>query len=265
MAINKEGSVYTFSFAAIMVIITGASLAMVSMGLKPDIKKNEADKKMMDILSSINVESERSNAAEIFNSIVTERIVIDAKGEVLRSATGAVEATDKQDPFNVDVKKEYKQMVSKIVQANKNDKPVLLEKVSEQPVNYPLFKCENDGNTYYVVPMVGTGLWGPIWGYVALNDDMKTVYGASFDHKTETPGLGAEIKEDFFEMPFAGKSIYQGDEYVSISVLKAGKAGDSKYAVDGITGGTITSNGVGEMIYRTMAIYDKYFQNQRAK
>ncbi len=264
MAINKEGSVYTFSFAAIMVIVTGAALAMVSMGLKPDIKKNEADKKMMDIMSSISVDSERSNAAELFNTIVTERIVLNAKGDVIRNATGEVVATDKDDPFNVDVKKEYKKMVSKIVQANKNDKPVLLEKVAEQDVNYPLFKCENEGKTFYVVPMVGTGLWGPIWGYVALNEDMKTVYGASFDHKTETPGLGAEIKEDFFEVNFAGQSIYKEDEYVSISVVKAGKAGDSKHAVDGITGGTITSNGVGEMVYRTMAIYDNYFKKQRA-
>ncbi|NNC83084.1 MAG: NADH:ubiquinone reductase (Na(+)-transporting) subunit C [Flavobacteriales bacterium] len=264
MAINKEGNGYTFGFAAVMVILVGASLAMVSMGLKPDIKKNEADKKMMDILGSIDVESTRENAAEIFNTMVTERILVNAQGEVIRSATGPVDPADAEDPFNVDVRKEYKQMVSKIVQANKNDKPVLIEKVSELPVNYPLFKAEKDGETYYVVPMVGTGLWGPIWGYVSMESDMKTVYGATFDHKTETPGLGAEIKEDFFEEQFEGESTYEDGDFVSISVVKGTSSPDDKNAVDGITGGTITSNGVAEMVYRTLAIYDNYFKKQRA-
>ena len=263
MAINKEGNGYTFAFAAIMVVITGASLAMVSLGLKPDIKKNEADKKMMDILSSISVDSERNNAAVKFEEIVKERILLNAKGELVKSVDGKLDPADKADPFNVDVKKEYKKMVSKIVQANKNDKPVLLQKVSEQNVQYPLFRCEKNDSTFYVVPMVGTGLWGPVWGYVAMNEDLLTVYGASFDHKTETPGLGAEIKEPQFEDLFPGKKIYKGDEYVSVSVLKAGKAGDSEYAVDGITGGTITSVGVSEMIYRTLAIYDNYFKTIR--
>jgi Na+-transporting NADH:ubiquinone oxidoreductase subunit C len=263
MAINKEGSGYTFGFAALMVVIVGASLAMVSMGLKPEIKKNEADKKMMDILSSIGVESERTSADGIFTNVVSDRILINAEGEVMSSMTGTVDFTDKSDPFNVDVQKEYKQMVSKIVQANKNDKPTLLQKVGEQPVNYPLFKCQKNDSTFYVVPMVGTGLWGPVWGYVALLDDMKTIYGASFDHKTETPGLGAEIKEDFFEVTFKNKSIYKDGNYVSVSVVKSGKAGDSNNAVDGITGGTITSNGVSEMLYRTLAIYDNYFKTQR--
>ena len=232
MAINKEGSGYTFAFAAIMVIITGASLAIVSLGLKPDIKKNEADKKMMDILSSIEVESTRTNAAIIFEDIVKERILLNAKGEVLKNVESVLDPTDKGDPFNVDVKKEYKKMVSKIVMANKNDKPVLLEKVSEQNVQYPLFRCEKNDSVFYVVPMVGTGLWGPLWGYVAMNEDLNTIYGAAFDHKTETPGLGAEIKESQFEDLFPGKKIYKDNKYVSVTVTKAGKAGDSEHAVD---------------------------------
>ncbi|NND94931.1 MAG: NADH:ubiquinone reductase (Na(+)-transporting) subunit C [Flavobacteriales bacterium] len=263
MAINKEGNGYTFGFAALMVILVGASLAMVSIGLKPEIKKNEADKKMMDILSSIGVDSERSTAADVFNSVVKERILIDASGEVISSATGQVDPTNSEDPFNVDVKKQYKQMISKIVQANKNDKETLIDLVSQQPVEYPLFRCEKEGEEFYVVPMVGTGLWGPIWGYVAMQEDMKTVYGASFDHKTETPGLGAEIKEDFFEEQFVGESTYKEGDFVSIAVVKGTSKAENKNAVDGITGGTITSNGVGEMVYRTMAIYDNYFKKQR--
>jgi Na+-transporting NADH:ubiquinone oxidoreductase subunit C len=263
MAINKEGSGYTFGFAAILVIVTGASLAIVFTGLNSFIKKNEADKKMMDILSSIGVESERTTAAAVFADIVEERILLDGAGAVVTTMSEPVTPGDKADPFNVDVRKEYKQKVSKIVQANKNNKKVLLAKVALEDVQYPLFKCTKNDSTFYVVPMVGTGLWGPIWGYVALNEDMKSIYGASFDHKSETPGLGAEIKEPFFEDTFIDKEIYEESKYVSVSVVKSGKAGNSKYAVDGITGGTITSNGVSEMMYRTMAIYDNYFKTQR--
>ena len=264
MGVNKEGGGYTFLFAAIMVIVTGASLAMVSLTLKPDIKKNEADKKMIDILGSINVtEATRENAAKLFTEYVKERIVLDDQGNVVSSMEGAVDPQNPADPFNVDVQKEYKQKISKLVQAYKNDRSTLLAKVDEQNVNYPLFRCERDGKQYFVIPMVGTGLWGPIWGYVALESDMSTVYGASFDHKTETPGLGAGIKEPMFEDQFQGENIYDNGTYVSIDVKKGGSPADDKHAVDAITGGTITSNGVDEMLYRTLAIYDNYFKKVR--
>ena len=111
-----------------------------------------------------------------------------------------------------------------------------------------------------MVPVVGKGLWGPIWGYVALESDMETIYGAVFDHKTETPGLGAEIKEGFFQAPFKGKKINHGRPAL-YAVVKGGAPTTTEYSVDGITGGTITSKGVGEMVDRTMAIYLKYFQS----
>ena len=263
MALNKDSNGYTFGFAIAMVVVVGASLALVSMALKSDIKKNEADKKMMDILASVGVEATRDNASELFEEMVKERILIDAEGNVINEMGGAVDPTNAEDPFNTDVKKDYKSHLSKLVQAYKNDKETLLAEVSQTPVTYPLFRCEKDGGSFYVVPMVGTGLWGPIWGYVALESDMQTVYGASFDHKTETPGLGAEIKEDFFEEQFPGEQIYNNGSYVSIDVVKGTSSPDNKNAVDGITGGTITSNGVDEMIYRTMAIYDNYFKKQR--
>jgi len=110
MAVNKEGQGYTFLFAAIMVIVTGASLAMVSLELKPDIKKNEADKKMMDILGSINVQdATRENAAALFSEYVKERMVLDVNGEVVSTMDGAVDPQNTIDPFNIDVQKEYKQ------------------------------------------------------------------------------------------------------------------------------------------------------------
>ena len=125
-------------------------------------------------------------------------------------------------------------------------------------MNFPLFVCNKEGQDLYVVPVVGNGLWGPIWGFVALESDMETIYGAVFNHKTETPGLGAEIKEGFFQDPFKGKKISKVSPH--FAVVKGG-APTTEYSVDGITGGTITSKGVGEMVDRTMAIYLKYFQS----
>ena len=124
-----------------------------------------------------------------------------------------------------------------------------------------MFVCtKENGEKNFIIPMVGKGLWGPIWGYVALKQDMNTIAGATFDHKTETPGLGAEIKEEEFEKQFIGKSIFDDNEFVSVLVLKGGVKEGEEHSVDGISGGTITSNGVSEMIERTLRIYEPYFK-----
>lgn len=269
MAFNKDSNGFTFGFAILMVVVVGVALASLSLTLKEPIKKNEAEKKMMDILASIGVESTRANAGAMFAEYVKERIEINPAGEVVNKATAVeVDPQDVTDPFNADVKKDYKKSVSSLVQSYKNDRSKLLEEVAKIPedqLRQPLFICEKDGETIYVVPMGGTGLWGPIWGYVALEADGRTIYGASFDHKTETPGLGAEIKEGFFEDAFVGETTYNDkNEFTSVKVVKGGASPDDKSAVDGITGGTITSNGVDEMVYRTLAIYKNYFEKNIA-
>lgn len=263
MAINKESNAFTFGFSIAMVIVVGAILTFLFIRWKPLFEKNDADKKMVDILSAINIESERSNSKELFDRYVVKRISVSFDGQVVEERQGEVNTSDKADPFNTDVKKDYKSGTSKLVLQYKGDKPKLMEEVSKIDQTYPLYICEKNDSTFYVMPMVGTGLWGPVWGYVSLNEDKNTVYGASFDHKTETPGLGAEIKEDMFEKPFSGKKIYDVEgNYTSISVEKGGVDPDNaSHEVDGITGGTITSNGVDEMLYRTMKIYTNYFES----
>ena len=107
-------------------------------------------------------------------------------------------------------------------------------------------------------------MWGPIWGFVAFEKDCNTVFGASFDHKTETPGLGAEIRESFFEDEFIGKKILDDNSsFVSISVVKGGAKEGSYHEVDGITGGTITSDGVTNMLKADLDIYNNYFKTIR--
>ncbi len=236
MAFDKNSNGVTFGFAVAMVVVVGAILSLAAMGLKPFQKKNIEMEKKQNILSAINVECEREEAPELFDQYVREQLVINSAGGIVEGDVAA---------FDVDVKKEYKEW-----KANAR---------APEEINYPLFVCDKEGSTYYVIPMVGTGLWGPIWGYIALESDLNTVYGATFDHKTETPGLGAEIKEKNWSDQFPGDRIYL-DGSVKMTVLKGGGGSADEYGVDGITGGTITSRGVDEMIKRTMAVYQNYFQ-----
>ena len=268
MAINKNSTAFTFGFAIIMVIVVGAVLAFLSVSLKPAQEKNAADKKMMNILGAVLIETTRDNAQAEFSKYVTERVSIDFEGKVIETRTEALKAKseDPNDPFYIDSQKLYKNFIKKAVNSNKEQSAYesAMKELSSNPksnVQYSAFKVEKDGATYWVVPMVGTGLWGPIWGYVSLEGDYKTVYGATFDHKGETPGLGAEIKESFFTDQFGGKELDLNDPKSTYFTVQKAGAGASSSSVDGITGGTITSKGVEEMMNRTFDIYLDYFTN----
>jgi Na+-transporting NADH:ubiquinone oxidoreductase subunit C len=266
MAINKNSNGYTFMFAIIMVVVVGAALAFTSLSLKPQQTKNDADKKMLDILGAIQVDATRDNAAEMFGKYVTERTAINYNGEVVATKSGAIDPTDKNDPFNIDVQKEYRSEVKAILKGAGKDQAKIDAGLATANVSYPLYTCVKDGKTLLVIPVVGTGLWGPIWGYVALEEDKQTIFGTKFDHKSETPGLGAEIKEVPFQEKFIGKKLNQSSATV-FSVVKGGSP-TNENSVDGITGGTVTSKGVDEMINRTLKVYMKYFEtanNQRAQ
>lgn len=128
----------------------------------------------------------------------------------------------------------------------------------------PLYVYEQDGKVYYIVSVRGNGLWDEIWGNVALKEDLNTIAGASFDHKGETPGLGAEIKDNpAFPAQFKGKEIYDEGEFVSVTVRKGG-ARDPEHEVDGISGATVTADGVTEMLYRGIKYYEPYFEDLRS-
>ncbi|MPN26722.1 Na(+)-translocating NADH-quinone reductase subunit C [bioreactor metagenome] len=126
----------------------------------------------------------------------------------------------------------------------------------------PLYIAEIDGATKYIIPLRGTGLWGPIWGYIALNEDKNTVYGAYYSHASETPGLGAEIAQTNFQQEFVGKRIINDkSKFVSIAVMKPGQIAENQDQVDGISGGTITSKGVEKMLLSCIGQYEAYLKN----
>ena len=122
-----------------------------------------------------------------------------------------------------------------------------------------------EGKTVYIIPMSGAGLWGSIWGYLAVNDDGSTIYGADFDHAGETPGLGAEIADRAFGIQFAGKEIIKDGNFLSIAVVKPGQTDLHRDYVDGISGGTITSKGVDNMLLNSVGEYKSFLMNLNSK
>jgi Na+-transporting NADH:ubiquinone oxidoreductase subunit C len=138
-----------------------------------------------------------------------------------------------------------------------------MAKERKKPVDdrrLPLFVYEYEGDKFYILSVRGNGLWDEIWGNIALESDINTIAGASFDHKGETPGLGAEIKDNpAFSRNFIGTKIFRDGDFVSVTVRKGG-ARDETYEVDGISGATITADGVTDMMYNGLKLYLPYLE-----
>ena len=230
---RSYSNTYIFIFSSIMVIVVAALLSVAAMTLQPFQKKNVEINKKQNILTSINIESTAKNAEELYEQYILEIFAINTSGEKQEGV----------DAFKIDMKKE------------------LAKPLNER--NLPIFISSLEGSKQYIIPVYGKGLWGPIWGYVALKDDLSTILGATFSHKGETPGLGAEIDTKDFQSRFLEKEIFnEQGKFVSVSVLKAGTANpDSKYEIDGISGGTITGVGVDAMLKDCLSSYETYFKN----
>ncbi|MFN3874616.1 MAG: NADH:ubiquinone reductase (Na(+)-transporting) subunit C [Flavobacteriales bacterium] len=240
MAIDKNSNSFTFLFAAVLVAVVGTLLAVAFLALKPAYEENVRREKMQNILASMNVTVERDAAPARYQDLVKETVLIDAQGRPVQG-----------DAFSLDVLKQYKDWKAGVLQA--------------EDLKYPVYKANVEGKELYVLPVVGTGLWGPIWGYLSVQSDGRTVFGSVFDHKGETPGLGAEIATPYFTGQFPGKTITdEQGAYTGIKVYKGGTQTTDPHGVDGISGGTITSDGVNEMLLRTLAIYDKYLKTVTA-
>ncbi|MCU0349635.1 MAG: NADH:ubiquinone reductase (Na(+)-transporting) subunit C [Flavobacterium sp.] len=233
---RTDSNGYTIIFSIVMVVVVGSLLAFFANFTKDLRVKNDQVKAQIDILSAIGVAADRSNATEMFAQYIKEQKVI----------TGA-EVSDDDKAYLIDVKKE--------MDAAKKGNTQRL----------PLFVAEKDGKTLYIMPVRGNGLWDAIWGYIALNDDLKSINGVYFDHKAETPGLGANITESFFTEDFKGEYIYDASgNFKGIEISKSNGDPNNKdksdNQVDAISGATITGNGVGAMINSGIKSYLPYFE-----
>lgn len=239
---------YIFRYAAIMVIVAAALLSAAAMILKPFQEKNMAIEKMGGILESAKIEGvEKDQVIEKFNSYVTESLVVDQEGNVVESLTEG----NKEDgaAFKLNMKEQ------------------LYKKSKGDDFELPVYKVENMGEVIYIFPLLGTGLWGPVWGNIALADDFNTIVGVTFGHKGETPGLGAEITTPEFTSQFVGKQIFDNNHnFTSVMVVKGGAKtlpqDQQIHGVDAISGGTITSVGVNDMIKNVFESYLPYIEKQ---
>jgi len=269
---------YIFTFSIIMVTIVAAILATIAMLLKERQQQNIKTEQMQSILSAVNIESNAADAVEKFEQYIVESYVVDAKGEEI----------EKKTVFDVDMKietdkiQEIKTLKENLVEGKKSPFKKLMsgfinfKEVNKEEINkkiqevagereLPVYICKVDTNKYYIFPLRGKGLWGPIWGYVALKNDFNTIYGANFDHKGETPGLGAEIKEDWFEAQFKEKKIMEEGKFVSIKVLKGEVDPNNPHAIDAISGGTITSKGLEAMLFDCLNSYQEFFNVKKSE
>ena len=236
MAINKSSTGYILGFAIALITVTAVILSSLYVALKPIQKANVENEKRTFILKAAGMSEAdfdgktKAEIEELFNSKI-ESVVLDYTGNKIEG-----------DAFAIDPVKEYKST-----------------KGQPEIRKYPLFIY--NGGEKYIIPMAGKGLWGPIWAYAALAEDQNTIAGIIFEHKSETPGLGAEITKDWFQDQFTdGTKTIMNDKgnYASVSVVKGGVK-NPNHQVDAIAGSTITSKGVSEMMERSFLAYMKHW------
>ena len=223
---------YTIVYAAVLVVIVAFLLAFVFQALRPAQEANVALDKQKQILYSLNIRGlQDQSAAAKYKEVVTADEIIDANGNVVdKGSKGGTAAGFKLNSGDFKAGK------------------------------LAVYVCSVNGQTKYVIPVYGMGLWGPISGYIALNDDKSTIYGAYFNHESETAGLGAEIKDNQkWQEQFQGKKLFKGADRnaIAISVLKKRDSNDPN-SVDAVTGATLTSNGVTDMLHDCLGQYVKF-------
>lgn len=231
---NRQSNAYTLIYAVVLVVIVGVVLSVVYQALRPKQLENITDDTKKQILAAALLSpSEGESISQLYESHIKDSFIVNSEGKRIDG---------KEDPFAVKVAEEVK-------------KP-------EGERLLPVFECNTDKGLKYIVPVYGAGLWGPIWGYIAMNSDGETIYGAYFAHQGETPGLGAEIEKPAFRDQFEGKDIFSANgTFQSVKVVKNGQEPSEGAYVHAISGGTITSQGVQRMLQNSLSPYSAYFHS----
>lgn len=244
---NTNGNAYTVIYTTIVVTLVAAILAFVAMTLKPKQDANIKAETISQMLTAAQFYTKDECSAmgndkvlEAYSQNIKEAYTINLKGEKVRDLNTEVKSIELQDGLKAQ---------------NKNIKD------GSDAADLPVYVFNKDGKSVSVVPVYGAGLWGPIWGYIALDEDLQTIVGAYFDHDSETPGLGAKIKDDpSFRAEFIGKKVNVASDPV-FSVVKVGTSADENSSVDAITGATMTSKGLGEAIAFWLKAYAPFLSS----
>lgn len=245
MSKKTDSNSYTMIFAIGMVLVVGSLLAFLASSLKPNIDENKRIEKQQNILYAMGVnENDDSNAIFVSTTVAEQEFQKYIKRQLVIEGDNI---SEDEKAYMIDVKKEKSKAKNGEVR------------------RLPLFVGEKDGKTFYVAPIRGKGLWDAIWGYVSMDENM-VVQGAYFDHKGETPGLGANIKQRYFMDDFIGEHLMtEAGVFKGITVKKgnndAVNEDKTDYEVDAIAGATITGDGVSAMIKKDLSLYVSYFKN----
>ena len=207
---NVNSNAYIILYSVVMVVVVAVLLAVTSLSLQERQQANMLNEKQQQIVKALGENPETSS----YGDVVAQAVMLDKNGK-------AIEGKSESDIF-----------------ASLSDLTASFE-----AGEFPIFKAKNG---CVVIPVYGAGLWGPVWGYLALESDMDTVKGIVMDHAGETPGLGAEITTSKVQDMFKGKTIFEGNDLVSVSMRKGGAT--NNHEVDAISGGTKTCDGVNAMI-----------------
>jgi len=243
---NRDKNSYVIIYAAVMVILAAVLLAGANILLKPAQVENEHIDKMEQILRALGQKPDKANVISTYKSLIKKELMVNADGSVVSTDEG--DEIGKGKAFNANTELDYK----------------LIAKGEKRPL--PVYIAEVDGKTIYVFPLNGAGLWNKIWGYIAVDAaDHSSVVGADFGNAGETPGLGAEISTPHFSAEFQGKQLFREGKFTGIAVVKPGQKVDDKDYVDGISGGTLTSNGVHDMLHHSLAPFQKFLETYNAQ
>jgi Na+-transporting NADH:ubiquinone oxidoreductase subunit C len=240
---------YTILFAIAMVVVVGSILAFAASGLKERIEENKRIEKQQNILYAMGVNEipkddksstafvSKDKVADLFSKYIIKQLEVQDGNEI-----------ENDEAYLIDVKKEK-----------------TFSKEDGYSRRLPLFIGEKENKTLYIIPIRGKGLWDAIWAYVALNENM-VIQGVFFDHKAETPGLGANINQRFFMDDFIGEHLFdQSGTFKGVDVAKGNSDPENKdktdNEVDAIAGSTITGDGVSAMIRSELKLYIPYFKN----
>ena len=234
--LDTNSDIYAIIYSAVVVVIVAFLLAGVSSLLSPKQQDNIRLDKKKQILASLNIKNVPDAAAE-YDNVIKNDPIINIDGNVVKENGGFEVANDAVEDSNL-----------------------------------PLYIAEVNGAKKYIIPMTGNGLWGGIWGYIALNDDCNTIYGVYFSHASETPGLGAEIAGDKFQSRFTKdkdgnavvKKVYDEAGKVALAVEKGKGTAGEDYHIDAVSGATITCSGLQTMLETKLAPYYNYLKSQDA-
>ena len=233
---NRDSNKHTYIFAVLMVLSVAFVLSFTSESLKDLQNANVKKEKMQNILSSVGINVSRDESEDLYMDYISEELSLKSDGTI----------DDDMEAFDINLALEVKK--------------------DSDTQRFPLYIANVENEKFYVIPLRGAGLWAEIWGYIALKEDINTIKGVSFDHKSETAGLGAEITEDWFIDSFTDEKINDSQgNFVGVYLTKSNNdpRNEDKMdnEVDAISGATITGDGVSDMIIERVQNYLPYCKN----